>query len=434
MGSERQTNVPDEGLRPSHARIYPDDRDPPRGEVQGPADDVLPQIGAVVWTTDVGLTITSVTGGGLSGLGLTPEQLVGNTMLAHDVADRRFPATVAHRRALRGASASYSFTHDGTWYLARVDPLRGDDGTITGTIGITVDVSDLGHRLEDAERAIRQEHDENDLLRVLNQTKDALIGSIAHDLRSPLATILLIAETLASSRSEFDAETLAELHTRIGDNARRISRFLTTGIDPLDATRGSRSPQTCVDIGSLVRMIVEGTDPPGRQVITDVTPVDAEVDPIAVERIVQNLLANALQHTPPGSPIWVRVAPSGGKVLIAVEDAGPGVPDEMKAAIFVPTVHAGSGAGSGIGLSLVARFAALMGGRAWVEDRAGGGASFRVLVPARHQRQRPRPDAREPREGRATDAAEVLLGVSVRGEAAPDRRGRPRRSPPMGHR
>jgi signal transduction histidine kinase len=81
----------------------------------------------------------------------------------------------------------------------------------------------------------------------------------------------------------------------------------------------------------------------------------------------------------------VRVAREDGGVLIAVEDEGPGVPDDLKRAIFEP-FRQGNGVpnpspGVGVGLSLVARFAELHGGRAWVEDRPEGGASFRVFLP-----------------------------------------------------
>ena len=77
--------------------------------------------------------------------------------------------------------------------------------------------------------------------------------------------------------------------------------------------------------------------------------------------------------------------PHDGGVLIAVEDDGGGVPAELRDAIFEPfrqgpTVQSHS-PGTGIGLSLVSRFAVLHGGRAWVEDRDGGGASFRVFLP-----------------------------------------------------
>jgi signal transduction histidine kinase len=84
--------------------------------------------------------------------------------------------------------------------------------------------------------------------------------------------------------------------------------------------------------------------------------------------------------------VWVRAQPEDDGVLIAVDDAGPGVPVHLREQIFGTFVrgpNASSHApGVGIGLSLVARFAELHGGRAWVEDRSGGGASFRVFLPA----------------------------------------------------
>jgi signal transduction histidine kinase len=81
----------------------------------------------------------------------------------------------------------------------------------------------------------------------------------------------------------------------------------------------------------------------------------------------------------------VRRSPDGEGVLIAVEDAGAGVPEELRASVFEP-FRQGPDApphapGVGIGLTLVARFAELHGGRAWVEERPGGGSSFRVLIP-----------------------------------------------------
>jgi signal transduction histidine kinase len=116
-----------------------------------------------------------------------------------------------------------------------------------------------------------------------------------------------------------------------------------------------------------------------------VEPVVAWVDAAKVERVVENLLANADRHTTPDTPVWIKVARQGEAVLLAVEDAGGGVPRELRATLFEP-FRQGPGAaahapGVGIGLSLVARFAELHGGRAWVQDRPGGGASFQVLLP-----------------------------------------------------
>ncbi len=87
----------------------------------------------------------------------------------------------------------------------------------------------------------------------------------------------------------------------------------------------------------------------------------------------------------PDTPVWVKLARRSEGVLLAVEDAGVGVPRELQATLFEP-FRQGPGTSShapgvGIGLSLVARFAELHGGRAWVQDRPGGGASFQVLLP-----------------------------------------------------
>jgi signal transduction histidine kinase len=101
-----------------------------------------------------------------------------------------------------------------------------------------------------------------------------------------------------------------------------------------------------------------------------------------VERIVENLLTNAVKHTPGDSRIWVRVERTDDGALIAIEDDGPGIPPELRERIFEPFTQGPTAAqgGAGVGLALVARFAELHEGRAWVQERAGGGASFRVLL------------------------------------------------------
>jgi signal transduction histidine kinase len=100
---------------------------------------------------------------------------------------------------------------------------------------------------------------------------------------------------------------------------------------------------------------------------------------------VENLLANADRHTTPDTPVWIRTSRHDQGVLITVEDAGAGIPPQLRAALFEPfrqgPEHPRHAPGVGIGLTLVARFAELHGGRAWVEGRPGGGSSFRVLLP-----------------------------------------------------
>jgi signal transduction histidine kinase len=118
--------------------------------------------------------------------------------------------------------------------------------------------------------------------------------------------------------------------------------------------------------------------------------VTIEADAAKIERIFENLLSNAARHTPAGSKVWIRVGPEAGGALLVVEDDGPGVPLEHREGIFQPF---GQGAGApehspgvGIGLAVVSRFAELHGGRAWVEEREGGGASFKVFLPGKRSR------------------------------------------------
>ena len=108
------------------------------------------------------------------------------------------------------------------------------------------------------------------------------------------------------------------------------------------------------------------------------------IDAAKVERIVENLLANAIKHTPPGTDVLARVEQGDGFVLIAVDDRGYGIEEADREAVFELFTRGyshGGVPGAGIGLSLVAQFAAVHGGRAWIEDHPGGGASFRVRLP-----------------------------------------------------
>ena len=140
-----------------------------------------------------------------------------------------------------------------------------------------------------------------------------------------------------------------------------------------------------MDVGSLVRQIVEEADFLGkRQVHVQAGTVVAEVDAVKIERIVENLLVNAARHTPEGTPIWVRVCPEQGGVLLQWKMQGSGC-RRMPGREFEPFQQSprdNPSPGCGIGLSLVARFAELHRGRAWVESRPGGGGFFGVFIPS----------------------------------------------------
>jgi PAS domain S-box-containing protein len=260
--------------------------------------------------------------------------------------------------------------------------------------GLIVDITDR-KRAEQALRrseqkysdAFRREREATQRLRALDEMKNTFLEAVSHDLRTPLTSILGSAITLEQAGLDVPRSDALDLLRRIATNARKLERLLSDLLDLDRLQRGIVSPQRrLTDVSALVSQAVKESDLlGGREVELEEGTVVANVDAAKVERIVENLLANAARHTPAGTPIWIRVARQDGGVEIVVEDAGPGVPDDMKDAVFEP-FRQGDGApnpspGVGVGLSLVARFAELHGGRAWVEDRPDGGASFHVLLP-----------------------------------------------------
>ncbi len=262
--------------------------------------------------------------------------------------------------------------------------VHDEDGTPLYSQGFLLDITPQKEAEEELHRALQREHDQAEQLRSLDDLKNTLLHTLSHDLKGPLTAVLGAANAL--QRPGLSEAEATELLGGMAVRAKRMDRLLTDLLDLERLGRGIMEPTRFpVDVGQLVTDLVNSTEVlEGRGVDLVARPVVVPVDAPKVERMVENLLVNAGRHTPRTSQLWVRVLPQDGGALIAIEDDGPGVPEELKEAVFEPFKKGMPGRetpGSGIGLSLVARFAELHGGRAWVEDRKGGGASFRVFLP-----------------------------------------------------
>jgi signal transduction histidine kinase len=236
--------------------------------------------------------------------------------------------------------------------------------------------------------AFRREREAAQRLRALDEMKNTFLEAVSHDLRTPLTSILGSALTLEQTELNLPKEDALDLVGRIAANARKLERLLSDLLDLDRLQRGIVSPQRRpTDLADLVHRSVDGTEnPAGRDIQVEVESIMVSVDAAKVERILENLLSNAIRHTPDGTRIWIRGFGQDGGVMLIVEDEGHGIPHELYEAVFEPFRQApgsssGHSPGVGVGLSLVRRFAELHGGRAWLEDREGGGSSFHVFLP-----------------------------------------------------
>jgi signal transduction histidine kinase len=248
-------------------------------------------------------------------------------------------------------------------------------------------VQELSEREAQLEKALSREQTAAERLRAVDAMKDTFLRAVSHDLRNPLTAILGVALTLERTKMELPRDKGMELLGMLVDKAHKLDRLLTDLLDLNRLEHALLEPnRSRTDVGALVRQVVREVDQlQGWPVSVEVDDLTADVDGPKLERIVENLLVNTVRHTPAGTPVWIRAAAVGPDLELVVEDAGPGVPPELAGTIFEPFRQGPSAndhsPGVGIGLSLVARFAQLHGGRAWVGERPGGGAAFHVLLP-----------------------------------------------------
>jgi PAS domain S-box-containing protein len=311
-------------------------------------------------------------------------------------------ATVAETMAAGVDQASKEVTRDGRIYDLAISALPDRQRQSGGHLVVARDVTErrqveerlcaaLNHERVATDRlaaALDRERAAAEHLRALDELKSGFLQAVSHDLRTPLASVLGISLTLQRGRGQLGPADTDDLLGRLTANARKLDRILTGLLDLDRLDRGIvELRRERVDLARLVAGVVSEAREEllnSHPVSLELLPVQVVADAAKVERIVENLLANAARHTDPGTPIWVRVTHGGRGALLCVDDAGPGVPAEQRESIFRPFQRGPGGSyapGSGVGLALVAQFASLHNGQAWVQDRAGGGASFRVLLP-----------------------------------------------------
>lgn len=227
-------------------------------------------------------------------------------------------------------------------------------------------------------------------LKRLTAFKDDLVSLLVHDIRNPLNAVLLNLILVGREAAKDGRPALCEPLRRTEEAARRISDRLGELLDVRLLEEGELKLQAePVALESVLTEAVSSFDAAARSwgVTLEVSAENGAValaDVKLLQRAVENLLANAIRYSPRGQAVSVRALALEGGAEIAVADRGPGVPDSFKRKIFdrFGSVEGREERqGHGLGLYLVRLVTAAHGGRAWVEDRDGGGATFRLFFP-----------------------------------------------------
>jgi signal transduction histidine kinase len=227
---------------------------------------------------------------------------------------------------------------------------------------------------------LHEERRMSERLQELDVVKDALMTAASHDVRTPLTTMVGFANTLRDHADSLDPASREKFLGLIAEGGEQVEHVLD---DLLGHARRNRETGS-VDLRELVDRVVARLGLQRAQVAVGGEHVRAACDSLLTERMVENLLVNADRHGGDAPTVRVEVGVEDHMAKLCVDDDGPGVPADLRERIFEPEERGLAGddvPGSGLGLSIVRRFAIVQGGRVWVEDSPSGGARFCVTLP-----------------------------------------------------
>jgi two-component system, OmpR family, sensor histidine kinase KdpD len=232
--------------------------------------------------------------------------------------------------------------------------------------------------------ALQAEALEAEALRRSDAIKTAILHAVSHDLRSPLTAIMASAGALANTELQLDDADRENLVGAIREETGRLDRVIGNLLDLSRLQAGVTD--THLELWSVDELVGQAVEAVGRDGERIVVELDAEAPPVRVdaaqvERVLANLIENALKFSPSGAPVVVRVEHGATELRIHVVDRGPGIAAADRESIFRP-FRGGDSAlgGAGLGLAIARGFAEANGGRLWAQDDGTGGHFVLALV------------------------------------------------------
>ena len=215
------------------------------------------------------------------------------------------------------------------------------------------------------------------------------IADASHELRTPLTSVRGLAEYGLQQGGRASPEELLRLMGLISREAGRMGRLVDDLLLLARFDSGRALERRAVDLASIAAEAVQQARvvAAGRPITLEAAePVIVDADPERLRQVIDNLIANALQHTPPGTPVAVTVASEAGRGRLTVADRGPGMTSEQASHAFERFYRADGArtsarGGSGLGLAIAASLAAAHGGELTVDTQPGQGAAFHLGLP-----------------------------------------------------
>jgi two-component system sensor histidine kinase KdpD len=292
-------------------------------------------------------------------------------------------SAAAHRIAIEAGGRTI-----GSLWVLRDRGLGRPDLVSTRLLAAAAD--QLGQAI--AQDRLAEEAREAEIARRSDELKSALLESVSHDIRTPLASIRAAAGTLMDRSLELPLDERRESAGMIDAEAAYLDRLVTNLLDLSRIEAGSlRVEREAIDLSDPVERAIERARPrlggrPVELVVENGPPVDA--DPVLLDQILSNLLENTAKYAAPDARVRIAAADVGEPgVRLTVEDSGPGVPERELGRLFekfyrVPGRAGGSRAGTGVGLAVVRGLAEAMGGNVSARRSELGGLAIDLVLPA----------------------------------------------------
>ncbi|MDR3688462.1 MAG: ATP-binding protein [Fimbriimonas sp.] len=297
--------------------------------------------------------------------------------VAEHISDRRILKAIEDAISVRQVSAGEDESlqvqilvgDDNKTYRLRATPMTGDDGNLVGSVTVLEDIT---------------------YLKVLDRMKNEFIGVASHELRTPVTSLILSVQLLREGAAGPLSEAQSQVIEAQQQDLSRLEKLMRDLLDITKLEAGMSSPRKeGIPALDLMLQPVENLKLQASKKGVDLVLETSDDLPLVqadrnqIGRVLTNLVANAIRHTPPGGHVKVRADASENVVTFSVEDTGEGIPEEYRKRVFerfvqVPGATQG---GAGLGLSIANGIVKAHGGEMSVESRIGIGSTFRFTLP-----------------------------------------------------